>query len=64
MKSPKDKQDLIDTVLEQVKLDVHTGELLALDELLGFMPIVNLIEYLPEGDWKQFKHLRDDTTTT
>jgi hypothetical protein len=62
MKSPKDKQDLIDTALEQIKLDVHTGELLALDELLGFLPNKNLIEYLPEEDWKQFKHLRDDTT--
>jgi hypothetical protein len=63
MKSPKSKQDLIDTVLEQIKLDVHTGELLALDELLGFLPNVNLIEYLPEEDWKQFKHLRDGRTT-
>jgi hypothetical protein len=62
MKQLKSKQDLIDTVLEQIKLDVHTGDLLALDELLGFMPNVNLIEYLPEEDWKQFKHLRNDTT--
>ena len=59
IKSLKTKQDLIDTVLEQVKLDVHTGDLLALDELLGFLANVNLIEYLPEGEWKQFKHLRD-----
>jgi hypothetical protein len=63
MKQLKTKQDLIDTVLEQIKLDVHTGELLALDELLGFLPNVNLIEYLPEEDWKPFKHLRDGRTT-
>lgn len=62
MKSPKDKQDLIETVMEQLKLDVHCGEVEAIEELLTFLPIENLIEYLPEEDWKQFKHLRDDTT--
>lgn len=60
MRSPKDKQELIDIVIDQIKLDVHCGELEALEELLGFMPNVNLIEYLPEGEWKQFKHLRDE----
>jgi len=59
MKSPKGKQDLIEIVMDQIKVDVRCGELEALEELLGFMPIVNLIEYLPEEDWKQFKHLRD-----
>lgn len=59
MKSPKDKQDLIETVLEQIKLDVHCGEYEAIEELLSFLSNVNLIEYLPEEDWKQFKHLRD-----
>lgn len=63
MKSPKDKKDLIETVFKQIELDVHCGEIEAIEELLGFMPIVNLIEYLPEEDWKQFKHLRDGRTT-
>ena len=61
MKSPKSKQDLIETVVLQIRQDVHCGDYEALEELLGFMPNVNLIGYLPEEDWKQFKHLRDDT---
>jgi hypothetical protein len=63
MKSPKGKQDLIEIVMDQIKVDVRCGELEAIEELLGFLPIVNLIEYLPEEDWKQFKHLRDARTT-
>ena len=59
----KSKQDLIETVMEQLKLDVHCGEVEAIEELLSFLPNVNLIEYLPEEDWKQFKHLRDGSTT-
>lgn len=63
MKSPKSKQDLIEKVLEQIELDVHCGDIEAIEELLTFLPNVNLIEYLPEEDWKQFKHLRDAVTT-
>jgi len=59
MKSPKSKEDLIETVREQLELDVHCGEKEAIEELLTFCPVVNLIEYLPEEEWKQFKHLRD-----
>ena len=60
MKNLKDKQDLIEIVMDQIRQDVHCGESEAIEELLGFMPNVNLIEYLPEEDWKQFKHLRDE----
>ena len=63
MKSPKSKQDLIETVYKQIELDIHCGEVEAIEELLTFLPVVNLIEYLPEEDWKQFKHLRDGRTT-
>ena len=63
MKSPKSKQDLIETVYKQIELDVHCGEVEAIEELLTFIPLENLIEYLPEEDWKQFKHLRDARTT-
>jgi hypothetical protein len=63
MKSPKSKQDLIETVYKQIELDVHCGEVEAIEELLTFCPVVNLIEYLPEEEWKQFKHLRDARTT-
>lgn len=51
--------DLLYTAIEQIKLDVHCGDYTALEELLKFCPIENLIEYLPEEDWKQFKHLKD-----
>lgn len=60
MKSPKSKQDLIEKVVEQVKEDIHCGYYESLEGLLAFLSADNLIEYLPEEDWKQFKHLRDD----
>lgn len=63
MKSIKSKEDLIETVYKQIELDIHCGEVEAIEELLTFLPVVNLIEYLPEEDWKQFKHLRDAGTT-
>ena len=63
MKSPKSKQDLIETVLQQIVMDVRCGDSEAIEELLKFCPIENLIEYLPEEDWKKFKHLRDGGTT-
>lgn len=59
MKSPKSKQDLIETALQQIIMDVHCGDIEAIEELLGFLPNVNLIEYLPEEEWKPFKHLRN-----
>jgi hypothetical protein len=57
MKSPKNKQDLIEKVVEQIKEDLHCGEVEALEELLTFVPVENLIGYLPEEDWKPFNHL-------
>lgn len=53
------KEKLIEKVYEQIVLDVHCGEVEAIEELLSFLPVVNLIEYLPEEDWKQFKNLRN-----
>jgi hypothetical protein len=35
-------------VLEQIKVDVASGDLTALDELLRFIPRQNLEAYLPE----------------
>jgi len=60
MKSPKTKEDLIETVIKQLEFDIHCHDLEAIEELLSFLPNVNLIDYLPEEDHKQFKHLRDD----
>ena len=47
----KHKQGIIDSVLEQIKKDVAEGDLTAIEELLGFLPIKNLKNYLPEI-WK------------
>jgi hypothetical protein len=57
MKSKKTKEELIKTVLEQITIDVHCGDLEAIEELIGFIPAENLIAYLPEEDWKPFYHL-------
>jgi len=51
------KEFLIETVIEQIKVDVHCHTLEAIEELLGFIPVENLIAYLPEEDWKPFMHL-------
>ena len=63
MKSPRTKEDLIETVVKQVELDLHCGDVEPVEELLKFLPIENLIEYLPEEDWGKFKNLRDGRTT-
>lgn len=57
VKKLKTKEELIDTVLEQIVMDVHCGDSEAIEELLSFIPVENLIGYLPEEDWKPYKHL-------
>jgi hypothetical protein len=42
------KQELIDNVLEQIKNDVNSGDVTAIEELLKRIPIKYLISYLPE----------------
>jgi len=64
MKSPKSKQDLIEKVMEQIEIDVHCGDYEAIEELLGFCPIENLIGYLPEEEWKPFRHLEESDIRT
>ena len=53
----KNKKTLIETVLQQIVMDVHLGDSEAIEELLKFVPTENLIAYLPEEDWNDFKHL-------
>ena len=42
------KENLINEVIEQIKHDIATGDVTAIDELLRFVPDVNLIGYLPD----------------
>ena len=42
------KQILIDTVINEIKNDIASGDLTALDELLTFCPIENLVGYLSD----------------
>ena len=42
------KQETIDKVIEEIKRDIAVGDVEALDEMLSFLPIENLIAYLPE----------------
>ena len=52
------KKELIETVIEVIKVDLECSYLEAVEELLNFLPIENLIEFLPEEMWSRYKHLR------
>ena len=45
-----EKLSLVDRVLEQIQTDVADQNLMALAELLTFIPLKYLVGYLPEGD--------------
>jgi len=42
------KMAIIDSVIDQIKLDIVNGDITALEELLEYIPIENLQAYLPE----------------
>jgi hypothetical protein len=44
------KQQLIDLVIEEIKKDIASGDVTALDELLQFVPLPSLKAYLPEPE--------------
>lgn len=44
----KPSQELIDEVIEEIKRDISSGDLTALDELLKAIPLSYLNGYLPE----------------
>lgn len=46
---------LIDKVVEEIKHDLAQDDITALCELLSFVPVKNLIAYLPEQYWDKFK---------
>ncbi len=50
MKTLLDRAQLIDRVLEQIRIDVELGDVTAIEELLAHLPDELLIGYLPEGE--------------
>ena len=44
------REVLIDKVLIQIQNDLEAGDLTAVEELLTFVPLENLIGFLPEGE--------------
>ena len=54
MAKKKTKQELVDAVIDDLKKSFELGDYTVLDELLHFIPRKNLIQALPEEDWKRF----------
>jgi hypothetical protein len=46
----KQKQRIVDQVIEQIKKDLSVGDETAIDELLHSTPDENLIAFLPDDD--------------
>ena len=55
------KQELLDAVILEIVEAIRYADYEALEELLGFIPIKNLIEYLPEELWEKYKALRNES---
>ncbi len=51
----REKQELVDAVIEQLKKDIEQGDYTVLEELLYQIPNDKLIFGLPEEDWVKFK---------
>ena len=51
-------QMLLDRVITGIKSDFEMGDVTAVEELIGELPIKNLIAYLPEEIWKNFETIR------
>ena len=49
--------ELIEEVASQIHYDIQSRDVEALEELLRFCPIENLINYLPEEKHEQYKKL-------
>jgi hypothetical protein len=49
--------ELIEDVVDQIDSDIVHKDVEALEELLRFCPIENLINYLPEEKHEQYKKL-------
>ena len=44
------KQSLVDSVLEQIKLDIEKGDLTSIEELIKSAPQESLESFLPESN--------------
>ena len=44
-------QKLIDAVLKQIRKDVKSGDVTAIEELISTLPHHRLVGYLPEDQW-------------
>ena len=52
------KQELVDAVIESLKKDFAVGDYTVLDELLKFIPDKNLVQSLPEEQFKNFPKIK------
>jgi hypothetical protein len=50
----KDKQEVVDAVLEQMKRNVADGDITVEEELFLMLPKENLIQALPEEEWEKY----------
>lgn len=60
MKALATKEKLILKVIETIIMDMKHGDLSPVEELLNHLPSETLIDFLPEKDFKNFKHLNDE----
>jgi len=58
----RDKQPLVDAVIEELKKSMALGDYTVLDELLKFIPWEILKGSLPEEMWEQFNSLNENNT--
>jgi len=54
------KQQLIEEVVKDIKYSLEMGWEEAIEELLSFTPVENLIGYLPEESWEKYKSLNQN----
>ena len=52
------KQQLIEEVVKNIKYSLDMGWEEAIEELLSFTPVENLIAYLPEESWEKYKSIK------
>ena len=46
---------LINRIIYEIECDIYLGDNTALEELLKLIPRENLINFLPEEDWKKYE---------